>query len=87
MSNTNTPTPKFTVRVWADPALDGEAFRIIIRNRKGREWISKDADCDLGNISEEAMVLEEVINDGVKLSNPDHWMEWPEWEAKYGEAG
>lgn len=49
--------------------------RIIIEAvRSGRRWMSIEAD-DIGNMGELAMVTEEWLNDGNKLSDPEAWEE------------
>jgi hypothetical protein len=63
--------PKFQVGV---TPRDG-GFALSITNRSNRIWVSKTTETDMGDISEAAMVLEEIINGGEKLSNPDNWVE------------
>ena len=65
---------KFTVKISTPEAYDGEMAHIIVTATKsGRRWISKEVQ-DTGNAAEEAMVIEEMINDGVKLL-PHAWLE------------
>lgn len=63
---------KFTVTITTPEKYDGELAQIVVTNRAGRRWISKEAQ-DIGNAAEEAMVIEEMINDGIKL-NKEAWL-------------
>jgi hypothetical protein len=69
---------KFTVKVLNAQEVVADAqdgfFATVVENRKGRRWVAKGLwDCP-GNAAENAMVLEEMLNDGVKL-NREHWDE------------
>jgi len=69
---------KFTVVVEAFlTGLDGnpEGFVEVIYNRAGRKWVSNDVEACPGDAAEHAMVLEEMLNGGVKI-NPNHWTEY-----------
>ena len=58
---------KFKTKISTPESHDGEyAYIIVEAVRTGRRWISKDL-MDTGNAAEEAMIIEEMINDGVKL--------------------
>jgi hypothetical protein len=62
---------KFTVTV---REIDGK-FHKVIRNRRGREWVSKVGESCPGNAAESAMFYDEVLNSGGKLSIPEAWEE------------
>lgn len=62
---------KFTVTITDAPH---GLFTIKVTNRAGRAWVSKDSTGDLGNVGEEAMIIEEMINGGEKL-NKAYWRE------------
>jgi pyrroloquinoline quinone (PQQ) biosynthesis protein C len=63
-------TPKFKVTL----TEKFDKFFMVIENRAGRKWVSKHGEYDLGNAGESAMIVEEIINGGVKL-NMNNWTE------------
>lgn len=63
---------KFKVRV--EENANG-TFRLAVVNRKGRKWVSDAAFGCPGNAGETAMVLEEYLNNGGKMTDPSKWTE------------
>jgi len=53
---------------------DADMFATVVQNRKGRQWAAKALWGCPGNAAENAMVLQEMLNDGVKLEK-DSWTE------------
>jgi hypothetical protein len=60
-------------RVGVTPRDGG--FALSVTNRATRIWVCKSIETDMGNISEAAMILEEMLNGGEKLPNSNNWVE------------
>ena len=63
---------KYTVAVhnageFFEDGVGDENFVMVVSNKAGRKWFSNSASACPGNVAEEAMVIEEMINDGVKV--------------------
>jgi hypothetical protein len=64
---------KFTVTISTPEKFDGEYAYVIVSNKIGRRWITKNY-AEYGNACENAMIIEEMINGGEKLIKGD-WNE------------